>query len=150
MPGRVCHHSSLRCCENILEDVNKLSRSEIVEKALEKLSKKKNEKGVITLYNADTGNEIYVGKKGLSHGLMRNYAYTAMVTMNLESYLENTIKINEAIADENREHDSDILLGYGETENGDKIPAYFVVSKLTTGKSELIEFGSLYSINAKK
>lgn len=42
------------------------------------------------------------------------------------------------------------MLGYGETAKGERIPAYFVVSKLTTGKSELIEFGSLYSINAKK
>ncbi len=132
------------------EDVSQLSRDDVIEKAKEKLSSKKNSKGVITLHNTDTGEDIVIGKPGLSHGLRHDYEYTAMVTLNLESYLENAIKINEAVADKNRNHDSDILLGYGETATGERIPAYFVVSKLTTGKSELIEFGSLYSINAKK
>ena len=76
--------------------------------------------------------------------------YTAMVSMHLEDYLKNAVKINEAIADENRKYDSDILLGYGQTESGEKIPAYFIVSKLTTGQVELVEFSSLYSIRAKK
>ncbi len=132
------------------EEVSQLSRDEVIEKAKEKLSSKKNSKGVITIHNADTGEDIVVGKPGLSHGLRHDYEYTAMVTLDLESYLENAIKINEAIADKNRDHDSDILLGYGETATGERIPAYFVVSKITTGKSELVEFGSLYSINAKK
>ena len=132
------------------EEVSQLSRDDVIEKAKEKLSSKKNSRGVITLHNTDTGEDIVIGKPGLSHGLRHDYEYTAMVTLNLESYLENAIKINEAVADKNRNHDSDILLGYGETAMGERIPAYFVVSKLTTGKSELIEFGSLYSINAKK
>ena len=130
--------------------VKTLSREDVVEKARENLSHKKDSRGVIIIHNADTENDIAVGAPGLSHGLDRNFEYTAMVTLNLESYLENAIKINEAIADKNRKHDSDILLGYGETVTGEKIPAYFVVSKLTTGLDELVEFGSLYSIKAKK
>ena len=132
------------------EEVRQLSRNEIIEAARKKLSSNKDSNGVISIYNADIGENIVVGKPGLSHGLDHDYEYTAMVTLDLKSYLQNAIKINEAIADENRDHDSDILLGYGETAKGEKIPAYFVVSKLSTGINELVEFGSLYSINAKK
>lgn len=132
------------------EEVSQLSRNEIIEAARKKLSSNKDSNGVISIYNADIGENIVVGKPGLSHGLDHDYEYTAMVTLDLKSYLQNAIKINEAIADENRDHDSDILLGYGETAKGEKIPAYFVVSKLSTGINELVEFGSLYSINAKK
>ena len=132
------------------EEVRQLSRNEIIEAARKKLSSNKDSNGVISIYNADIGENIVVGKPGLSHGLDHDCEYTAMVTLDLKSYLQNAIKINEAIADENRDHDSDILLGYGETAKGEKIPAYFVVSKLSTGINELVEFGSLYSINAKK
>lgn len=45
---------------------------------------------------------------------------------------------------------SDILLGYGEEKAGEKMPAYFVVSKLITGKDVLADFGTLYSIRGKK
>ena len=132
-----------------LKDITDKSRKEIVDAARKKLPKQNNN-GQVTIHNKDTGMDIVIGKPSLEHGLGRNYEYTAMVSMHLEDYLRNAIKINEAVADGNRKHDSDILLGYGQTESGEKIPAYFVVSKLTTGQKELVEFGSLYSIKAKK
>jgi len=135
-----------------IEDIIGKSRKEIVNEAKERLHQliPKNERGVISIRNDDTGMDVVIGKPGLEHGLDRNYEYTAMVLMNLDSYIKNAIKINEAIPDIKRKHSSDILLGYGETESGDQIPAYFVVSKLMTGQTELIEFGSLYSVRAKK
>ena len=136
--------------ETTLDDVINKSRTDIVNEAKENLSSLKDPNGVIKIHNDDTNMDIAVGKSGIEHGLDRNYNYTAMVSMNLESYLKNAIKINEATADKQRTHDSDILLGYGETASGEKIPAYFVVSKLKTGLTELVEFGSLYSIRAKK
>ncbi len=131
-----------------LEDVKNKDSRTIAKEAREKLPK--NENGVISIQNKDTGKDIIVGIKAIEHGLRRNSEYNAIVSMHLESYLENAIKINEAVADEGRAHDSDIYLGYGENASGEKIPAYFVVSKLTTGQEELIEFNSLYSFNAKK
>lgn len=136
--------------ETTLDDVINKSRTDIVNEAKENLSSLKDPNGVIKIHNDDTNMDIAVGKSGIEHGLDRNYNYTAMVSMNLESYLKNAIKINEATADKQRTHDSDILLGYGETASGEKIPAYFVVSKLKTGLTELVEFGSLYSMRAKK
>ncbi len=132
-----------------LESVKEKSRKEIVNEARNRLPKQ-NDGGPVVVHNNDTGKDIIVGRPGLEHGLDRNYEYTAMVSMHLEDYLKNAVKINEAIADENRKYDSDILLGYGQTESGEKIPACFIVSKLTTGQVELVEFSSLYSIRAKK
>ena len=40
--------------------------------------------------------------------------------MHLDEYLSRAVKINEVKADENRKHDSDILLGYGENNEGEK------------------------------
>ena len=135
-----------------LEDIRNLSRREIVANAKKLLNEKvgQDNQGRITIYNNDTQKDIVIGKPGIEHGLDRNYEYTAIVSMHLDSYLKHAIKINEAVADNGRKFDSDILLGYGENQNGEKLPAYFVVSKLATGQDELLEFGSLYSARAKK
>lgn len=135
-----------------LDDVKNLSRKEIVSNAKKLLSERvgEDDQGRIKIYNNDTKKDIVVGKPGIEHGLDRNYDYTAIVSMHLDSYLKHAIKINEAAADNGRKFDCDILLGYGENQNGEKIPAYFVVSKLSTGQDELVEFGSLYSVRAKK
>ena len=70
--------------------------------------------------------------------------------MHLAEYLKNAVKINEATPDEHRANNSDVLIGYGESSTGGKIPAYFVVSRLTTGEERLEEFSSLYSLKGKK
>ena len=129
-----------------------LSRKDIVNNAKKELERKvgKDRQGRTVVFNNDTNREIVIGKPGIEHGLGRNYIDTAIVSMHLDEYLNTAIKINEAIRDKNRDYDSDILLGYGENANGDKIPAYFVVSKLTTGTDKLVKFGSLYSLRGKK
>ena len=135
-----------------LSDIDLKNRDGIAAEARKRLVKNglQGEDGAIRIHNDDTGIDIVVGKPGLRHGLDRNYEYTALVSLNLEDYLKNAIKVNEALPDHNRKYESDIYLGYGETVNGEKVPAYFVVSKLTTGETELVEFGSLYSVRAKK
>lgn len=108
------------------------------------------EGAVIRVRNKDTGKDIVVGKRGINHGFDRNYEYTALVAYNLKSYLENAVLVNELAPSGGRNFESEVLLGYGETDTGEKVPAYFVVSKLETGISKLVEFSSLYSIRAKK
>jgi len=139
----------------ITTDINEIdleNRDEIAVEARNRLIEKglQGEDGAVRIHNDDTGVDIVVGKPAILHGLDRDYEYTALVSMHLDSYLKNAVKINEALPDVNRKHESDIYLGYGETASGEKIPAYFVVSKLTTGQTELVEFGSLYSFRAKK
>ncbi|MCQ4636688.1 hypothetical protein NE619_08095 [Anaerovorax odorimutans] len=134
-----------------LEDVRSMTRNQMVANAREILSKltRKDKQGRVVVHNDDIEKDIVIGKRGIEHGLDRNYEYTAIVFMHLDSYLKHAIKINEAVADGKRNFDSDILLGYGENQAGEKISAYFVVSRLLTGQDELIEFGSLYSVRAK-
>lgn len=132
--------------------VKDLSRKEIVSQAKGRLEIKAltDAQGRACIFNDDTKKDIIVGKPGIQHGLDRNYEHTAAVAMHLDEYLKSAIKINEAVADDGRKFDSDILLGYGENKKGEKIPAYFVVAQLKTGQDELVEFGSLYSMRAKK
>ncbi|MBS6295908.1 MAG: peptidoglycan DD-metalloendopeptidase family protein [Dialister sp.] len=134
------------------KDIESLNRKEIVSKAKEALKNSAglDDKGRTVVHNEDTDRDIVVGKPGIGHGLDRKFTDTAIVSMHLAEYLKNAVKINEAIPDKRRTYDSDILLGYGESGTGDKMPAYFVVSKLTTGEERLVEFGSLYSLRGKK
>lgn len=134
------------------KDVESLDRKEIVARAKDALKNSVglDDKGRTVVYNEDTGRDIVVGKPGIEHGLDRNFTDTAIVSMHLAEYLKSAVKINEAMPDGNRTHDSDILLGYGESNTDEKMPAYFVVSRLTTGEERLEEFGSLYSLRGKK
>lgn len=134
------------------ETVEGLNRKSIVNNAKKALEEKVgvDSSGRTVIHNNDTGLDIVVGKPGIEHGLDRNYIDTAIISMHLDEYLGNAIKINEALPDGGRKRYSDILLGYGEGKAGEKMPAYFVVSKLTTGKDVLADFGTLYSIRGKK
>ena len=134
------------------EDIESLDRKGIANKAKDTLKNSVglDGKGRTVVHNKDIDSDIIVGKPGIEHGLDRNFADTAIVSMHLAEYLKNAVKINEAAPDGHRTHDSDILLGYGESDTGNKMPAYFVVSKLMTGEEHLVEFGSLYSLRGKK
>lgn len=134
------------------EAVEGLNRKSVVNNAKKALEEKVgvDSSGRTVIHNNDTGLDIVAGKPGIEHGLDRNYIDTAIISMHLDEYLGNAIKINEALPDGGRKRYSDILLGYGEGKAGEKMPAYFVVSKLTTGKDVLADFGTLYSIRGKK
>ena len=133
-------------------DIESLDRKGVVAEAKNALKKSVglDSKGRTVVHNEETGRDIIVGKPGIEHGLDRNFTDTAIVSMHLAEYLKNAVKINEATPDEHRAHNSDVLIGYGESSTGGKIPAYFVVSRLTTGEERLEEFSSLYSLKGKK
>ena len=133
-------------------DIESLDRKGVVAEAKNALKKSVglDSKGRTVVHNEETGRDIIVGKPGIEHGLDRNFTDTAIVSMHLAEYLKNAVKINEATPDEHRANNSDVLIGYGESSTGGKIPAYFVVSRLTTGEERLEEFSSLYSLKGKK
>lgn len=107
------------------------------------------ENGQYIIHNEDVDRDIIVGRKALLHGLNRHYENNAQVTVHINEYLKNAVKINELSPRGDNVKESYILLGYGQVEE-DSYPAYFVVNTYENGDIELDDFDVLYSANAKK
>ena len=101
------------------------------------------------IHNEDVDRDIIVGRKALLHGLNRHYESNAQVTVHINEYLKNAVKINELAPRGGNINESYILFGYGRV-GEDSYPAYFVVNTYENGNTELDDFDVLYSANAKK
>ena len=88
-------------------------------------------------------------RQALLHGLNRHYESNAQVTVHINEYLKNAVKINELAPRGGNINESYILFGYGRV-GEDSYPAYFVVNTYENGNTELDDFDVLYSANAKK
>ena len=91
-----------------------------------------------------------IGIEGLKHGLIKGNENNLIVSLYVDEYLKNAIKVNETVPDNTHNWSADIMLGYGRTSDNDIIPAYFVVKNNQRSRGEIVDFGSLYSVNGKK
>ncbi|MCQ4636683.1 hypothetical protein NE619_08070 [Anaerovorax odorimutans] len=72
-----------------------------------------------------------------------------VVSLYVDEYLKNAIKINETKPENNHSWSVDIMLEYGKTFDDNSIPVYFVVKNNKRNKDETVDFGSLYSVKVQ-
>ena len=99
------------------------------------------------IYVKDIDRDIIVSKKGLRHGLRRNFEDTAKVTMQIGDILENAIAVNELKPRENTEGGY-VLMGIGADNKGNYYPTRIIVNDYEV--SDVEPLGVVYAINAKK
>lgn len=101
------------------------------------------------VYNADIDRKILVGRGGIEHSLQRKWEETAVMMTKLGEILENAVEINR-LKKRDEADEAYVLLGYGEDEQGNGYPAYFVVNIFPDGTNRLEYIDVLYSAKAKK
>ncbi len=101
------------------------------------------------VYNADIDRKILVGRGGIEHSLQRKWEETAVMMTKLGEILENAVEINP-LKKRDEADEAYVLLGYGEDEQGNGYPAYFVVNIFPDGTNRLEYIDVLYSAKAKK
>lgn len=105
---------------------------------------------ILSVWNQDQKKNMEIGIEGLKHGLIKGNENNLIVSLYVDEYLKNAIKVNETVPDNTHNWSADIMLGYGRTSDNDIIPAYFVVKNNQRSRGEIVDFGSLYSVNGKK
>ena len=105
-----------------------------------------NDNGNAVVYVKDIGAEIVISKNGLRHGLDRRFKVLAPITLKAGEILENSIKINELLPQNDKISNSYSLVGIAKNQSNEPYIISFVVNRVT---NEVTSIDVLYAVNAK-
>ena len=116
---------------------------------IRELEKVKNNRP-LSVFCTDIDESIITGKRGIGHALSwRNMNDNFTVTPYIGKLLKNAVRINY-LKPRGNSIGGYVLISCGKDLEGNLYPVYFIVDRFETGLSELVEFNTLHSSNAKK
>ena len=132
----------------VVEDVDGLTRKEVIDKALAETKKYGgvNQNGNVYVHVNDTDTDVVISAKALRHGLDRRFAVNAPATLKVGEILQNAVRVNELVPKLDTVDATYVLMGAAKNKNNEPYIVQFVVNRAS---NEVVSVDVLYAINAK-
>ena len=132
----------------VVEDVDGLTRKEVIDKALAEAEKYGgvNQNGNVYVHVNDTDTDVVISTKALRHGLDRRFAVNAPATLKVGEILQNAVRVNELVPKLDTVDATYVLMGAAKNKNNEPYIVQFVVNRAS---NEVMSVDVLYAINAK-
>lgn len=132
----------------VVEDVDGLTRKEVIDKALAEAKKYGgvNQNGNVYVHVNDTDTDVIISAKALRHGLDRRFTVNAPATLKVGEILQNAVRVNELVPKLDTVDATYVLMGAAKNKNNEPYIVQFVVNRAS---NEVMSVDVLYAINAK-